>query len=98
MKKILSKNAYPQKFIDKCIQKFLNNMFIQRPQIPTVPRKELKTILRYLGKMSQIVKTRLTKTRNKHIKFCKLRVIFQTYNRLITYNYFVRKLHSFLHW
>ena len=30
LKKILSKNAYPQKFIDKCIQKFLNNMFIQR--------------------------------------------------------------------
>ena len=33
---------YPQKFIDKCIQKFLNNMlFIQRLQIPTVPKKEL---------------------------------------------------------
>ena len=27
-KKILSKNEYPQKFIDKGIQKFLNNMFI----------------------------------------------------------------------
>ena len=27
-KKILSKNVYPQKFINKCIQKFLNNMFI----------------------------------------------------------------------
>ena len=26
LKKILSKNAYPQKFIDKCIQTFLNNM------------------------------------------------------------------------
>ena len=65
--------------------KILNNMFIQRPQIPTAPRKELKTILRYLGKMSQIVKTRLTKTMNKHIKFCKLRVIFQTNNRLRNY-------------
>ena len=82
LKKILSKNAYPQKFIDKCIQKFLNNMFIQRPQILTVPKKELKIILPYLGKMSQIVKTRLTKTMNKHMKFCKLRVIFQINNRL----------------
>ena len=40
LKKTLSKKAYPQKFIHKCIQKFLNNIFIQRPQIPTVPKKE----------------------------------------------------------
>ena len=81
-KKILSKNTYPQKFIDKCIQKFLNNMFIQRLQIPSVPKKELRITLPYLGKMSQIVKTRLTKTMNKHMKFCKLRVTFQTNDRL----------------
>ena len=68
--------------IDKCIQKFLNNMFIQRPQISAVPKKELIIILPYLGKMSQIVKTRLTKTMNKRTEFCKLRVIFQTNNRL----------------
>ena len=73
IKKILSKNAYPQKYIDKCIQKFLNNMFIQRPQILTLPKKEL-IILPYLGNMHQIVKTRLTKTMNKHRGFCKLRV------------------------
>ena len=28
-KKMLLKNAYPQKFIDKCIQNFFNKMFIQ---------------------------------------------------------------------
>ena len=36
--------------------------------------------------MSQIVKTRLTKTMNKQMKFCKLRVIFQTNNRLKNYS------------
>ena len=82
LKKILSKNAYPQKFIDKCIQIFFNDMFIQLPQIPTLPKIELIIILPYLGKISPIVKTRLTKTMNKHIKFSKLRVIFQTNNRL----------------
>ena len=56
-------------------------MFIQRLQIPTVLKKELTIILPYLGKMSQIVKTRLTKTMNKHMKFCKLRAVFQTNNR-----------------
>ena len=96
LKNILSKNAYPQKFIDKCIQKFLNNMFIQRQQIPSVPKKELRITLPYLGKMSQIVKTRLTKTLNKHMKFCKLRVIFQTNNRLRNYFRFKDSVHETL--
>ena len=89
LKEILTKNEYPQKVIDKCIQKFLNNIFIQRLQLSIVPKKELITILLYMGKMSQIVKTRLTKTMNKHIKFCNLRVIFQTNNR--PKNYFCFK-------
>ena len=59
LKNILLKKVYPKKFIDKCIQKFLNNMFIRRSQIPTVPKKELIIIFLYLGKMSCIVKTRL---------------------------------------
>ena len=69
LKKILSKNTYPQNFIDKCIQKCLNNMFIQRLQIPSVPKKELVIILPYLGKMSQIVNSGLTRTMNKHMNF-----------------------------
>ena len=93
---ILSKNAYPQKFIDKCIQKFLNNMFIQRLQIPSVPKKELRITLPFLGKMSQIVKTRLTKTMTKYMKFCKLRVIFQTDNRLRNYFRFKDSVHETL--
>ena len=70
------------------IQKFLNNMFIQKSQIPTVPKKELIIILLYLDKMSCIVKTRLTKTMNKHMKFCTLRVIFQPNDTLTNYFHF----------
>ena len=46
--------------------------------------------------MSQIVKTRLTKTMNKHMKFCKLRVIFQTNNRLRNYFRFKDSVHGTL--
>ena len=60
-------------------------MFIPRPQVSNVPKKELVIILPYLGKMSQIVKTRLTKTINKDMKFCTLRVIIQANNRLRNY-------------
>ena len=38
--------------------------------------------------MPQIVKTKLTKTMSKHMKFCKLRVIFHTNNRLKNYSRF----------
>ena len=60
-------------------------MFTQRPQIPTVPKKELLIVLTYLDQIFQIVKTRLTKTINKHMKFCKLSVVFQNKNRLRNY-------------
>ena len=56
LKKILKKQIYIQKFIDKCTQKFLNKMFIQTPQIATVSGNELIIILSYLDKRSQIVK------------------------------------------
>ena len=46
--------------------------------------------------MSQIVKTRLPMTMNKHMKFCKLRVIFQTYNRLRNYFFFKDSVHETL--
>ena len=39
LKKIMPKNAYPQKFVGKCIQNFLNNMFIQTQQILIVTKK-----------------------------------------------------------
>ena len=58
-------------------------MYIQTPKVPSVPKKELIIILPYLGNMSQIVKTKLTKTMSKHMS--KLRVIFQTNNRLKNY-------------
>ena len=35
LKKTLHKNAYPTKFIDKCIAKFVNNIFVQKPVFTT---------------------------------------------------------------
>ena len=46
------------------INAFKNSLII-RLQIASVPKKELIIALPYLSKMSQIVKTRLTKTMNK---------------------------------
>ena len=60
--KIISKNAYPQKFIGKCIFKFLNGIFERNSK--TVPKKEFKVVLPYLGNMSNIIKTNKTGQQN----------------------------------
>ena len=83
LKKILYKNAYPTKFVDKGVAKFVNNIFIQKPVFTTVLKLELKILLPYLGKISSITKKRLTRCISKHLTFCKLKIIFQTGNRLI---------------
>ena len=45
----LHKNTYPTKFVDKCIAKFVNNIFVQKPVFTTVPKLELRIVLPYLG-------------------------------------------------
>ena len=47
LKKTLHKNAYPTKFVDKCIAKFVNNIFVQKPVFTTVPKLELRVIGTY---------------------------------------------------
>ena len=36
--KTLHKNAFPTKFVDKCIAKFVNNIFVKKPVFTTVPK------------------------------------------------------------
>ena len=45
LNKTLRKNAYPTKFVDKCIAKFINNMFVQKPVFTTVPKLELSVTI-----------------------------------------------------
>ena len=80
LKKTLHKNAYPTKFVDKCIAKFVNNIFVQKPVFTTVPKLELRIVLPYLGNITSITKKRLNRCISKHLKFCKLNIIFQTGN------------------
>ena len=49
LKKTLHKNAYPAKFVDKCISKFVYNIFVQKSVVTTVPKLELRIVLPYLG-------------------------------------------------
>ena len=44
LKKTLHKNAYPTKFVAKCVAKFVNNTFIQKSVFTTVPKLELRIV------------------------------------------------------
>ena len=85
LKKKIHKNAYPTKFVDKCVVKFVNNIFIQKPVFTTVPKLELRIVLPYLADISSITKTRLNRRISKRSKFCKLKIILQTGNGLKNY-------------
>ena len=85
LKKTLHKNAYPTKFVDKCVAKFVNNIFIQKPVFITVPKLEFRIVLPYLGDISTITKKRLSTFISKRLKICKLQIVFQTGNRLKNY-------------
>ena len=63
----LHKNAYPTNFFDKCMAKFLNNIFVQKPGFTTVPKLELRIVLPYLGNISSITKKRLNRCISKRI-------------------------------
>ena len=85
LKKTFHKNAYPTKFVDKCLTKFVNNVFIQKPVVTTVPKLKLRIMLPYLGNISSITKKRLNRCIGKRLKLSKLKIIFQTGNRLKSY-------------
>ena len=85
LKKTLHKNGYSTKFVDKRIAKFVNNIFVQKPVFTTVPKLELRIALLYLGNIPSITKKRLNRYTSKRLKFCKLKIIFQTGNILKNY-------------
>ena len=82
LKEILLSNGYSNKFIDKCISKFMNKLYIKKPAILTVPRKQLYLVLPFMGKMSALVKSGLTRSLQKCLLFYKVKIAFKTSNRL----------------
>ena len=51
-----------------------------------VPKKQLYSVLPFMGKMSALVKSGLARSLHKRLPFCKVKIIFKTSNR--SKNYF----------
>ena len=71
--------------MDKCIKIFLNKQFSQKILEHTVPKKELFIVLPYLGMPCLYLRTRLQKSINSNISFCKIKIIFKSSKRLANF-------------
>ena len=52
LKSIFKNNNYPKNFVNQCIRKFLNKLFIKKDLNFMVPERELMFVLPHLGKLS----------------------------------------------
>ena len=82
LKSLFKHNNYPQNFVDQCIKKFFNKLFIKKDLNFMVLKRELTFVLPYLGKLSFDLRTRLRQTIKRYLPYCKLKIIFRSKCRL----------------
>ena len=84
LKSIFKHNNYPKNFVNQCIKKFLNKLFIKKDLNLMVPKRELTFVLPYSDKLSFDLRTRLRQTIERDLPYCKLKIIFRSKCRLNT--------------
>ena len=84
LKSIFKRNSHPYFFVNHCIKKFLNQLFIKRDLNFVVPKRELICVLLYLGKNVFYLRVRLTRIIEGNLPYCQLKVIFRSKGRLNT--------------
>ena len=82
LKQVFFKNGYPLSFIDNCFKTFVDKLFIKRPQLITVEKKNLLLSLPYLGEISLQTRTKLRKSLKGLLNSCKLQIVFKSQRKL----------------
>ena len=82
LKIIWQKNSFPLFFIDKCVKKFLDKLFIKKTSNERPNKKEVTLPLVFLGKISLQVKKKLQSIFRELAPGLKLKVVFSSPNRL----------------
>ena len=62
LKTIFENHGYPKSFVDFCIKKYLDKVFIKKKVVLKASKKELICVLPFLGKKSMQLRTRLVNT------------------------------------
>ena len=68
LKIIFENNGYPKIFVDFCIKKYLEKVFIKKKVVLKASKKELICILPFLGKKSMQLRTRLVNSIESNLK------------------------------
>ena len=72
LKTILENNGYSKSFVDFCMKKYLDKVFIKKEVVLKASKKELICILPFLGKKSMQLRTRLVNSVESNLKFVNL--------------------------
>ena len=78
LKTIFEISSYHKSFVDFCIKKYLDKVFIKKEIVLKASKKELICVLPFLGKKSMQLRTCLVNSIESNLKFCKLKVVFQS--------------------
>ena len=78
LKDIFKRNGYPTSFIDSCVKRFLDKVFIEKKTFLTASNKELVCVTIFIGKKSLQLRSRLVKSIQGNLQFCSLKVVFQS--------------------
>ena len=78
LKDIFKRNGYPISFIDNCVKRFLDKVFIKKKTLLTASKKQLVCVLPFIGKTSLQLRSRLVKSIQGNLQFCSLKVVFQS--------------------
>ena len=70
LKNILCKNSYPCDHVDEYINKILHRVLTLKVVVSTVPKKDLMTVLPYLGKRSLQIRTRINRAIKNKFPYC----------------------------
>ena len=68
----------------QCISAFLNKTYSKKEKVPADETPSETIVLPYLGRLSLEIRNRLRKYVSKHIKSCKLNIIFRSRRHLKT--------------
>ena len=74
LREIFKKNVYPENFIDRCFNLFLNRIHILKENVSTVENKPLPLVLPYLGIISLQTRTKGYLTVVNYSLFLKVKI------------------------
>ena len=94
LREFFQRNRYPNDFVDLCIKKFFDKLYITKKNNKTVEKKQLMIILPFLGHFSFETRNRFNSRIRNQLPSCSLRIAFQSKTRLsrVFLNIFARIL------